>query len=333
MSLPPANMQDGTFDELLLSIIIVNYNGLPFLETCLRSLSQNVPCPHEIIIVDNNSSDGSREYLLDAWPDVQLISSSENKGFARGNNLGAKNARGKYLLLLNNDTKLLESLQPLLDYFEDHPETAVVGCRLRNPDGSIQTSVGYDHTPFRILFSWILPRTFSWFSDWQIYEKHPAFYKHNHEDVHWVTGAFLCIRKRTWQSLSGFDQDIFMYVEDVDLCRRVRERGERVAYIAGADTCHFEGGGKKGISENALMATIDSYRLLLTKQYGYLTRTLTCSILSAIFLIRAVLYTFFGLMNRDPASSRKAGFYLKGAGRLVFGGVERPVHANSGDQQ
>ncbi|MBU1567459.1 MAG: glycosyltransferase family 2 protein [Proteobacteria bacterium] len=321
MSLMPINEQDDNVDEFLLSVVIVNYNGLAFLETCLRALSLNVSCPHEIIIVDNNSSDGSREYLTKVWPDVRLICSPHNSGFARGNNLGAENARGRILLLLNNDTKILEPLQPLFNYLEDHPDTAVVGGRLRNPDGSTQDSVGYDHTPLRILFSWILPRTFTCCSSWQLYEKRPEFYKQNHHDVHWVTGAFLCIRSSIWQELKGFDQDIFMYVEDVDLCRRVRERGGKIAFIAGADTCHFEGGGKKGLSGHALMATIDSYRLLLAKQYGSLIRNLTCVGLSVIFLVRAILYGLSGAIRRDPVNKGKAGFFFKGAQRLVTGGA------------
>lgn len=137
--------------ELLLSVIIVNYNGLSFLGACLKALTRNVSCPYEIIIVDNNSSDDSRKYITKNWPDVRLICSPDNLGFAKGNNLGAECARGKFLLLLNNDTEILQSLQPLFDYFEDHPDTAIVGSRLRNPDGSVQPSVGHDHSPLRLL--------------------------------------------------------------------------------------------------------------------------------------------------------------------------------------
>ncbi|MDP3564343.1 MAG: glycosyltransferase family 2 protein, partial [Methanoregula sp.] len=195
----------GNGEELYLSVIIVNYNGLSFLEACLQALSRNVSCPHEIIVVDNNSSDGSSVYISKVWPDVRLICSPDNLGFAKGNNLGAEYARGRYLLLLNNDTEILEALQPLLDYFEDHPDTAVVGGRLRNPDGSIQASVGHDHAPFRLLFTWMLLRTCAWASSWQIFERRPEFYQHTHREVHWVSGAFLCIRRRTWQELAGFD--------------------------------------------------------------------------------------------------------------------------------
>lgn len=303
----------------LLSVIIVNYNGLSFLAPCLYALSRNVLCPHEIIVVDNNSSDGSSEYLAEAWPKVRLIQSPENLGFAKGNNLGAEFAQGRFLLLLNNDTEISASLQPLLDYFSDHPDTAVVGGRLRNPDGSIQASVGYDHTPLRLLFTWMLLRTCSWFSGWQIHERRPEFYHHSHQEVHWVSGAFLCIRRRTWLELSGFDPDIFMYVEDADLCFRVRKHGEKVAFFAGADTCHFEGSGKKGMTGHALMATIDSYRLVLAKQHGRLLRNLTCTGLAVIFFARAILYFLLGMMRRDPISGGKAGFYMQGAARALWG--------------
>ncbi|MFH0783867.1 MAG: glycosyltransferase family 2 protein [Pseudomonadota bacterium] len=334
-------MSQNTFNDeslhvgvMLLSVIIVNYNGLSFLETCLNALSRNISCRHEIIVVDNNSSDGSSEYLVEVWPEVRLIRSPENLGFAKGNNLGAKHARGRFLLLLNNDTEILEPLQPLLDYFEAHPDTAVVGGRLRNPDGSIQASVGYDHTPLRLLFTWMLLRTCSWFSSWQIYERRPKFYQHTHREVHWVSGAFLCIRKRIWLELAGFDPDIFMYVEDADLCSRVRKRGEKIAFFAGADTCHFEGSGKKGMTGNALMATVDSYRLLLAKQHSRLLRNLTCGGLALIFFARAMLYLLLGMMLRDPVSKGKAGFYMRGAGRLLWGAPQNvPVRSKRGEMQ
>jgi len=324
---------NGKVDGLIISIIIVNYNGLSCLEACLLALSKNVSCAHEIIVVDNCSSDGSAEYIAEAWPDVQLIRNPDNLGFAKGNNLAAERARGRFFLLLNNDTEILEPLQPLFDYFENHPDTAVVGGRLRNPDGSIQASVGHDHTPLRILFTWMLPRTCFWFSSWQIYERQPEFYLQNQREVHWVSGAFLCIRRRTWQELSGFDRDIFMYTEDADLCYRARKRGEKVAYFAGADTYHFEGSGKKGMSGNALMSTIDSYRLLLTKRYGALICNLTCAGLTLIFLVRAGLYWLVGAMRRDPASSGKAGFYMHGAKRLLVGDPQSvDVHSGGGDK-
>lgn len=320
MSRMPSNGESRNGKEPLLSVIIVNYNGRAFLEACLQSLSRNMSCPRsEIIIVDNNSSDGSREYLLSAWPEVRLISSPDNLGFAKGNNLGAASARGKFLLLLNNDTELLGSLRPLLDYLEDHPDTAVVGGRLRNPDGSIQASVGYDHSPLRLLVSWSLPRTCTRFGSLKLYERQLEFYQYDHQEVDWVSGAFLCIRHHTWLELSGFDRDIFMYVEDADLCYRVRKRGEKVAYVAGADLCHFEGGGQKGKSAHALLTTIDSYRLILAKRHGGLVRDLTCAGLAVIFLVRAGLYFLAGAARHDAVSRNKAGFYLRGVARLLGG--------------
>lgn len=315
-------------DEIQLSVIIVNYNGRSFLETCLSSLCKRLTCRYEIILVDNNSSDDSRRYLQEAWPEVNVVFSPENIGFARGNNLGAEHARGRYLLLLNSDTEMLADGQPLVDYLQDNPDTAVAGGRLLNPDGSIQPSVGYDHTPLRILFSWCLPRTCTLLSSRQLYEKRDEFYRDSHPDVHWVSGAFLCIKRRVWNELAGFDPDIFMYVEDVDLCRRVRERGGKVAYIAAADTCHFEGGGRKGMSGHALLATIDSYRLLLEKRYGNFVRSLTCAVLSLVFLVRSGLYLLSGTVHRDQVNVGKARFYFRGAGRLVGGGKE-PMSADS----
>jgi len=305
--------------RVLVSVIIVNYNGRTFLKDCLTSLIRFLPDNHEIIVVDNNSQDGSCEYLVTGWPQVQLISSDENLGFARGNNIGVERAKGDYLLLINNDTIVLESVQPLIDYLQVHADTAVTGGRLLNPDGSFQPSIGYTHTPVRILFSWMIPRSFTGLSRLQLYDNRLSTYERNQPDVDWLTGAYLCIKREIWKEVSGFDPDIFMYVEDEDLCYRIRQTGARIAFVCAADICHFEGGGKKGLSSHALLATADSYRLLLNKRYGRAIRGITCGCLSLIFLVRSLLYFFVGIMRKDTVSAKKAVFYRKAVFHLLWG--------------
>ncbi|PIE58726.1 MAG: hypothetical protein CSA33_02170 [Desulfobulbus propionicus] len=304
--------------KTVLSVILVNYNGKSFLDACLRAINRHVPVPHEVLLVDNNSSDGSCDYLKNTWPKVRLIQNKENLGFARGNNLAARDAQGQYLLLLNTDTEMLDSMLPLLEYMEKHPETWIAGGRLRNPDRSVQPSVGYDHTPLRILFSWIAPRTCTFFPRLQLHEKRPSFYTMDHQNVDWVTGAYLLIRRNAWERLGGFDPKIFMYVEDVDLCRRAKEHGGTIAYIAAGDTIHFEGGGKKGLSSHALLSTIDSYRLVLTRRQGTIISTITCSLLALIFFCRAGVYWFTGTLFKNPLHRKKAVAYWEGTWRALY---------------
>lgn len=304
-------------ESVVLSVIIVNYNGLKFLDSCLDSIQRNLSLSHEIIVVDNDSTDGSVEYLRERWPGVITIKSGENLGFAKGNNLGVSSASGTFYLLINNDTEVRESLDPIVGYLEQNQQVGLVGGRLRNPDGTIQPSAGYDHTMGRLWFTWMVPAHLPFLNGWQLFENRPQFYDQTHHEVDWVSGAFMCIRKSIWNEVGGFDPDIFMYVEDEDLCCRIRSLGYNVAFYAGCDTTHFEGGGAKGLSAHALSATVDSYRLLLKKRSGTLYRAITCTGLAAIFMIRACLYRLTGILRSDGVNKNKAKFFFLNAKRLV----------------
>ncbi len=148
MSIESFNNNNGDLAEITLSIIIVNYNGRIFLQKCLQAVVRNVSCVHEVIVVDNNSQDGSREYLSLEWPDVRLICSDDNLGFARGKQPWRRVCSWQISVAAQQYTEMLQPVQPLVEYLDAHPDTAVIGGRLRNPDGSIrQASVGYDHNP------------------------------------------------------------------------------------------------------------------------------------------------------------------------------------------
>ena len=304
-------------DSIAVSVIIVNYNGLHFLEKCLDSITGNLGLEYEIIVVDNDSADDSVRYLRESWPGVRVIASKENLGFARGNNLGADAAAGRYFLLVNNDTQVTEALDPIVLYLEDNPQTGIAGGRLRNPDGTVQPSVGYAHTPWRLWFTWLMPEHMPFLSSWQLFENRKEFYQCTHPEVDWVSGAFMCVRADVWRELGGFDPDIFMYVEDEDLCCRSRASGYKVAFYAGCDTTHYEGGGAKGLSGHALAATVDSYRLLLKKRSGRVVRGITCAGLAVIFLIRAALYFVTGVLKSDSVNKNKAKFFFLNAKRVV----------------
>lgn len=278
--------------HLTLTIIVVNYNGLRFLEECIKSLEQFVSCEHEVIIVDNASSDGSADYIATHFPNVQLIRSETNLGFAGGNNIGARAARGELLLLLNNDTKLLSSIEDAVSAF-NLPEMGVAGAHLFYEKGTNQPSVGYEHTPLRILLSWLgasycatLPSVF------RRTEHRPSYYDICHDHVAWVSGAFLMTRHSLWNLIGGLDEKYFMYMEDVDYCKQVRDKGFTVAYIPTVSVIHYEGGGKTWIGQSALTRTIQSYRIYLEKHYGQISSLVTGMLLSPIMAIRVPYYYF-----------------------------------------
>jgi len=137
-----------------LSIVIVNYNGHRFLADCMKSIRRYVRCDHEVILVDNASTDGSVHYIATHFPTVRLIESAVNTGFTGGNNIGVRAANGELVLLLNNDTKLLGSVDDAVAEF-NHANVGALGAHLFYGDGRNQTSVGYEHTPLRIVLSWV----------------------------------------------------------------------------------------------------------------------------------------------------------------------------------
>ena len=289
-----------------LSIIIVNYNGQFFLENCLNSIKDNVECSYEIIIVDNNSIDKSCELIKSKFPTVKLIESKVNTGFTGGNNLGASFANGQFLLLLNNDTVIEEPIGLLLKEFTN-AKVGVVGTKLIYGDGRQQFSVGYEHSPFRVLMSWLGCSRF------KLTENMESFYTTKHEDVNWLSGAFLLTPRELWNKLDGLDESYFMYVEDVDYCKRVRLAGYRVVYLPTSLITHFEGGGKEWIGEKALVRTVKSYQIYFKKFYGSLVSSIARILLSFVFFLRSFGYSVLSIFKPSSVLFEKRKAYFNAA--------------------
>ena len=306
----------------MLSIIIVNYNGIQFLKGCIHSIMKHVGCSYEIIVVDNASSDGSREYIKSAFPKVRLIESQKNLGFTGGNNLGVKHARGDLLILLNNDTRLLSDLKPAYDAFHKDEKVGVIGGRMFYGDGRQQPSIGYEHNPLRIIFSWLglkkIPFLPSIFRREVLDE---ALYNVPQGDVAWVSGAFLMTRKSLWEELGGLDESYFMYVEDVDYCKRVRLSGYRVDYIPSMKVIHYEGAGKAWIGYKALDRTLYSYLTYSRKFYGPLAVLVIRFGLGVVFLMRSVGYKLALFISNSDVLQEKSKAFGCASLRLMFGGL------------
>ncbi len=295
-----------------LSIVIVNYNGKHFLSGCLNSVEKFARCSHEVIVVDNASTDGSCEYLRENFPHVRLIESKMNLGYSGGNNLGATQAQGDLLLLLNNDTQLLSSLSPALQEFQTDNQLGVLGCRMFYGDGSLQPSIGFDHTPFRMVLSWSgLGRFVSAPSIFKRVDNNGSHYDVLREAA-WISGAFLMTRKDLWERLGGFDDKYFMYVEDVDYCKRVRMAGYKVAFTPLVEIIHYEGGGKKWIGEKALRDSIQSYLIYLRKfyNYGFLVYFVRVG-LGLVMTARAVAFYILTFFSKSDVKKQKARAYKK----------------------
>ncbi|MGC8741647.1 MAG: glycosyltransferase family 2 protein [Candidatus Sumerlaeaceae bacterium] len=227
-----------------LSVVIVNRNTKDVLRVCLRSLHQPQPADDvEIIVVDNGSTDGSSEMVTSEFPRVRLIALPENRGFAVANNIGMRQARGRYFLVLNSDTEIIgDALQQISDFMDTHPDVGALGPKLLNPDGTLQYSCRR-FPSFRTalfhrysLMTKLFPRN--------RFSSQYLMTDIGHDktmDVDWVSGAALVIRREVFESVGGFDEEFFMYAEDVDWCYRIKMAGWRVVYLPDARILHHIG--------------------------------------------------------------------------------------------
>ena len=223
------------------SVIIVSWNSKKYLERCVKSVqrsTQDLSC--EIIVVDNASTDGSADFVRDAFPLVSLIRLPANTGFAHACNVGITHAQGRYICFLNPDTELLNNaLKSMVTFLDKRPLAALVGGSLQNEDGSRQPSVRSFPRPFIALGIAFklhhipgLRRLFhAYFQD--------AFNYETSQQVDQVMGAFFIVRNFFLAQVGGFDERFFLWFDEVDLMRHAHELGWQVWYYPRAKAIHW----------------------------------------------------------------------------------------------
>ena len=226
-----------------LSIVIVSFNARADLERCLHALHEAPPAhTHEIVVVDNASADGSAKAVLQ-WPDVRVIETGENLGFARGANIGIRASRGTRVLLLNSDTVVPQgAIDRLIDELDRHTDVAVVGPRLVDAAGRAELSFGRMVGPLN-----------------EFRQKHATGIERATTEEHfpdWVSGACLLVRRPDAEAVGLLDERYFMYLEDVDFCAAIRARGRRVMFTPSVQIVHLRGQSVK----SAAASTARAYR-------------------------------------------------------------------------
>ena len=236
-------MQGGEAGRPTLSIVVLSWNTKGLLRACLNSLKPlRDEVDMQVIVVDNASADGSAEMVSSRFPWVELQVNDQNHGYAIGNNQGAKLARGRYLLLLNSDTAVGPGvLTHLLGFLEDHPGHGACAPRLVCEDGTIQPSC----KTFPDLWTAVFYDTVfdKWFPNNKTIPRYMmADFDHTtSRDVDQPPGAAFLVRKELWDELGGFDEDLWLFFNDVDLSRRIHAKGLKIAYIAEVAILHHEG--------------------------------------------------------------------------------------------
>ena len=225
----------------MLSILIVNWNVRDLLRDCLCSVERSRrELDMEVIVVDSASSDDSAAMVAAEFPWVTLLSQAENVGFPRGNNIALARANGDYLLLLNPDTVVRDgALTVLVDFLREHPDVGAVGPQLLNPDGSVQSS----RRRFPTLATGFLEST--WLVG-VVPGLLRRYYALDLPDVQtavvgWLTGACILVPRPVYQQIGGLDEGYFMYSEELDWCRRIKEAGWRIVYHPAAQVIHHVG--------------------------------------------------------------------------------------------
>jgi N-acetylglucosaminyl-diphospho-decaprenol L-rhamnosyltransferase len=224
-----------------LSCIIVNYKNSGPLKDCLASLYQTVQgLEFEVIIVDNSENDPGLQPLKELYPKAQFISNSSNVGFSKANNQAGKIGQGNVLIFLNPDTILPDqSINSMYRYFRSHTETGALGPKVVNPDGSLQYSCRRYPTLWTGLFNRysILSQLFpgNRFTSQYLMRD----FDHNEiRPVDWLSGCCLMVSKSTFDISHGFDENYFLFNEDVDLCRTINQAGKEVIYFPEAKVIH-----------------------------------------------------------------------------------------------
>ena len=227
-----------------LSVVIVNWNVCALLRRCLHSISTGTASGPtcQVIVVDCASVDDSVTMVQHEFPDVQLIISPENLGYARGANLGAAQASGRYLMIMNPDTEVVgNALAILVQYMDAHPEVGAAGPQLRYADGRLQSS--RRRFPTLATAFWESTLLQQWFPR----NRFACHYymadrtADSAQPVDWLVGAALIIRRAAWKEVGPLDEGYFMYFEELDWCRRCHAAGWEVHYVPQAVIIHHEG--------------------------------------------------------------------------------------------
>jgi N-acetylglucosaminyl-diphospho-decaprenol L-rhamnosyltransferase len=250
------------------SVIIVNWNTRDLLGQCLQSVYDTTSdLDFEVMVVDNASTDGSVEMVRRDFPHVRVIANVDNVGFVRANNQAIAHCQGRYVLLLNSDTKVLPgSLDKTVQLMNEHPGAGIIGVRLLNPDGTFQAS----YTPFPTLWREFL--ILSSLGRLLIRPSFPSFGPRAEKGAQkiegYMEGAYLMVRREAVGQIGGLDERIFMYAEDVDWCYRFHQAGWEVWYLPQAPIIHYGGQSSKQ-RRNRMEAELYRSRVcFFRKHYG-----------------------------------------------------------------
>ncbi len=288
-------------EKIDLSIIIIS-SKLDYLENCLKTLKTSTQkIKSEIILIDNASPDRTGSKISKLFPEVKILRREKLGGFGENNNMGIKIAKGKYVLLLNDDTQIIDKdiFREMLEWMDNHQNVGVVSCGLVNPDKKTYQGSGGSYPSLWKTFAWMtflddvpgldnLIKPYHPFHGWSPFHTNEEYLKKPHKQD-WVTGAFYLMRKAALDEVDGFDEDFFLYVEEVELSYRFSKKEWEIWYLPQWKIVHY--GQITNGSEKAMIFEMENLKLLYSKHEPKWKLPVLRSILKLGSLLRIIIYT------------------------------------------
>ena len=286
-----------------LSIIIVSYNVKNFLERCIDSVkAASEGISHDIYVVDNNSADGSAEMVAKKFPEVKLIRNKTNLGFSMANNLALRHAGGEFILFLNPDTIVEENtLRKCLEFMDSHPGAGAMGVKMIDGKGKfLPESKRSLPTPLVALYkigglTTLFPRS-------KVFGKYYLGHldKDKTHKIEVLTGAFFFARKSALDNTGWYDEDFFMYGEDIDLSLRILRKKYEIWYYPDTSIIHFKGESTRKTSINYIIVFYKAMIIYIRKHFDFPGK----------FMILPVLYTAIWFRAGLSIAGRIAGRFM-----------------------
>ena len=308
------------------SIVIVNWNTCNILRDCLVSVyKQTESIEFEVIVVDNASTDNSVAMVKTQFPQAILIQNDVNRGFAAANNQGIEIARGRYVLLLNPDTVVLyDAITKGVSFADAHPDAAIVGCRVLNPDRTLQSTCFM----FPSILNLVLSSSY-------LYKLFPKIKLFGREQMTWwdrtderevdvVTGCFMLVKREAINQVGLMDEQFFMYGEETDWCYRFKHTGWKILFTPDAEIMHLGGQSSKQAAPEMALQLRGSILRFISKHRSRLEYKLACVLVLFFFVLRVPVWFIKSIVdgaNRHYCWMRLT-IYLSGIKKLTLGGGE-----------
>ncbi len=304
-------------NTLDLSIAIVSYNTRALSLDCLRSAFETAGnVTFEVILVDNNSHDGTADAVRENYQTVHLIVNQQNRGFSKAVNQALNISRGRYLLMLNSDTRLqAHALEHMVACLDREPDIGAVGCRQRTEDGRMYQSCFpfpsvRDHLLYAAPFRRCAPTIQGALASNRIIHCSCS------QDVDWINGACLMVRRDLMNACGGLDEGYFMYFEDIDLCQAIRERGYRIRHLADGDVIHLIGRSGEGNRAQLNLVWEFSRIRYVEKHFPWWKRWIMKSWIAAGTFVKLISAT---AKPQSITQNTPFGIYLSIISRIVIG--------------